>query len=145
MRTALSAFLALIVTLGLFVAMASWVDPDKETELRVEWRSMFEQQEFKNDWKAYDILRAYIDTGTSCEVDEDCTIHSFGCPMDCWSVVAKDQVEFIENTMDEVIMNTGLRCSDQCRGPPRGSQAICVAGVCGLAVPQKFTFEPGDL
>ncbi len=145
MRTALSAFLALVVTLGLFVAMAFWVDPDKETELRAEWRSALKQQELRDEWRAYDILRAYIDTATSCEVDEDCTIHSFGCPMDCWSVVAKGQVEFIENTMDEVIMNTSLRCSYQCGGPPRDARAICVTGVCGLGVPQRFTFEPGDL
>lgn len=143
MRTAFSAFIALIVTLTLFVVMAFWVDPDEETEPRAEWRSVLKQREFKDEWRAYDVLRAYIETATFCEVDEDCTIHSFGCPMDCWSVVAKDQVEFIENTMDEVTSSTRLGCTYQCGGPPRGARAICVAGVCGLGVPQRSAFEPG--
>jgi hypothetical protein len=82
----------------------------------------------------YDVIQSYVDTATACSSDSECTIHSFGCPLDCFSVVATDQVELIGELKRAVHQKTGLGCVDQCAGPPAGSRAICVAGACRLAM-----------
>ncbi|MBY6205497.1 hypothetical protein [Halomonas denitrificans] len=144
MRTAFSAFIALMITLALFVLMASWVVPQTDSRRYAEWSEEARDREFQREWGRYDAIQQFVDTATACSVDADCTIHAFGCPLDCYSVVARDQVELIEEMKDAVHQETGMGCIYACAGPPEGSQAICVGGECRLGEPQRITFETRD-
>lgn len=144
MRTAFSAFLAVLVTLTLFVIMAFWVDPPTDSRRYAEWSEAAQTRQEAQEWRLYDAVQLYVDSATACSMDSDCTIQAFGCPLDCFSVVAKDQVERIKDMKSEVSRRTGMGCIYGCAGPPVGARAVCIGGQCRLGVARHTTAESSE-
>ncbi len=134
MRTAFSAFMALIVTISLVTLMATALDLRVNESIegdRVE--SIVPRRASENETPLEQLI-GNIDGSRQCSVDSDCVIATFGCPLDCYSPVAVTKLGSLNAQFAALGLAEFWSCAYWCVGVPDQAVASCIEGRCEMSI-----------
>lgn len=75
-------------------------------------------------------IKEWITKANHCEVKEDCSIRSFGCPFGCYSLINKNEnLSSIENLVTKYNSET-QSCMYKCTRSPSEEEVQCEQNIC---------------
>jgi hypothetical protein len=134
MRTAFSSFLALIVTLVLLAILATTLEPGPYSKPALPAAPSDQPPSNPSSRSSLDELIDKIEAARSCSVDADCTIQTFGCPIDCYSPVSTDKVEMLAYEFESLRLSESWSCAYWCVGVPEQARVACIDGQCQMSI-----------
>lgn len=134
MRTALSAFLALLVTLVVLAILATILEPRHLSKPALPAVPSSPPPSNPSSRLPLDDLIGNIEAARLCSVDADCTIQTFGCPIDCYSPVSTDKVEALVREFESLRLSETWSCAYWCVGVPEQARVACIDGQCRMSI-----------
>lgn len=148
MKTAFSAFIALLITIGLVIMMAVLVDPSPRAVVErsspelvltvgsASYQCDKENQTISDYLAANKLVRAEISEASACSSDDECSLHDFPCIYGGIQAVNSSAIERLRDAIAHVESSSCV--VQMCRGVPlepgiaiEGAQ--CVRGRCAIA------------